>query len=271
MEIQTMNTTTTLNQPTNAIVAAMRNSPHSLLHGSITHIPHTPITMSSLEIAEMLGSQHTNVKISIERLMVRGTIQAPALQELRTPSGQTSKAYIFTGEQGKRDSTIVVAQLSPEFTATLVDRWGELEAQVDRPTPVNLDDPASLRSLLLGYTEKVMQLEHKVSEDAPKVEFYEDVAVAANCHSMKQVADILGTGRNNLFKYLRKKKVLISDGKNHNLPYQTHKDAGRFVVIEAPYKNPYTGELILNATTHVTGKGLIWIQELIAKHGRDGL
>ncbi len=38
-----------------------------------------------------------------------------------------SQAYIFEGEQGKRDSIIVVAQLSPEFTARLVDRWRELE------------------------------------------------------------------------------------------------------------------------------------------------
>ncbi|EKG36121.1 putative phage related protein [Pseudomonas syringae pv. avellanae str. ISPaVe037] len=33
----------------------------------------------------------------------------------------------------KRDSFIVVAQLSPEFTAALVDRWQELEDQSARP------------------------------------------------------------------------------------------------------------------------------------------
>lgn len=36
------------------------------------------------------------------------------------------KAYLV----GKRDSYVVVAQLSPEFTARLVDRWQELEEQV---------------------------------------------------------------------------------------------------------------------------------------------
>jgi hypothetical protein len=39
------------------------------------------------------------------------------------------KHYRFTGEQGKRDSIVVVAQLSPEFTARLVDRWQELEGE----------------------------------------------------------------------------------------------------------------------------------------------
>ena len=74
--------------------------------------------------------------------------------------------YVFSGEQGKRDSIIVVAQNSPEFTAILVDRWQELEAALVKPVQqtVNSNDPASLRGLLLGYTEQVLQLEHKVEE-----------------------------------------------------------------------------------------------------------
>ena len=43
---------------------------------------------------------------------------------------RTTQVYQFTGEQGKRDSIVVVAQLSPEFTAVLVDRWQELEMDV---------------------------------------------------------------------------------------------------------------------------------------------
>ncbi len=40
----------------------------------------------------------------------------------------------------KRDSLVVVAQLCPEFTGKLVDRWQELEAAAAQPTlpPVNL-------------------------------------------------------------------------------------------------------------------------------------
>lgn len=35
----------------------------------------------------------------------------------------------------KRSSLIVVAQLSPEFTARIIDRWQELEDQVSKPAP----------------------------------------------------------------------------------------------------------------------------------------
>ncbi|MCY1453167.1 Phage antirepressor protein KilAC domain protein [compost metagenome] len=56
----------------------------------------------------------------------------------------------------------------------------ELEAQAAKPTPAaNLNDPAALRGLLLGYTEQVMKLEHqvgiqaeKITEDAPKVKVF---------------------------------------------------------------------------------------------------
>lgn len=61
--------------------------------------------------------------------MERGVIQGVALQDLKNASGQTSKLYVFSGEQGKRDSIVVVAQNCPEFTAALVDRWQELEAR----------------------------------------------------------------------------------------------------------------------------------------------
>ncbi len=46
----------------------------------------------------------------------------PAMQEIQT-SGRPSKACMLC----KRDSYVVVAQLSPELTARLVDRWQELE------------------------------------------------------------------------------------------------------------------------------------------------
>lgn len=98
-----------------------------------------PLTMTSLEIADLVESRHDNVKITIERLGARGVIQLPALQEVKNHLGQTVKVYPL----GKRDSYVVVAQLCPEFTARLVDRWQELEARV--PAPVAMTRMEILR------------------------------------------------------------------------------------------------------------------------------
>lgn len=91
------------------------------------------LTMSSLEIAELVEKRHDNVKRTIQMLSERGVIQLPQIEEVNNNQALSpnSKAlsYVFYGEQGKRDSIVVVAQLSPEFTARLVDRWQELEQQ----------------------------------------------------------------------------------------------------------------------------------------------
>jgi phage regulator Rha-like protein len=93
----------------------------------------TPASMSSLDIAALTGSRHDKVKLSIERMIERGVISQPPMGDVPETgaNGRTyiTKVYVFEGEQGKRDSIIVVAQLSPEFTARLVDRWAELERE----------------------------------------------------------------------------------------------------------------------------------------------
>ena len=84
--------------------------------------------MSSQEIADLVGSRHDNVKRAIERIAAKGVIQLPPLEEVKNHLGQMVEQYLFAGVTGKRDSFVVVAQLSPEFTGALVDRWQVLES-----------------------------------------------------------------------------------------------------------------------------------------------
>uniref|UniRef100_A0AAU6W2X7 Uncharacterized protein n=1 Tax=Pseudomonas phage Orimi01 TaxID=3138541 RepID=A0AAU6W2X7_9VIRU len=82
-------------------------------------------TMSSREIADLVGLRHDNVKRTIESLAKSEVIQLPQIEEVKNHRRQTVTAYRI----GKRDSYVIVAQLSPAFTARLVDRWQELEEQ----------------------------------------------------------------------------------------------------------------------------------------------
>jgi DNA-binding Lrp family transcriptional regulator len=88
--------------------------------------------MSSREISDLVNVRHDSARRTIERLAEKGVIQLPPLVEIAT-GARAAIEYVFSGEQGKRDSYVVVAQLSPEFTARLVDRWQELEAQALPP------------------------------------------------------------------------------------------------------------------------------------------
>ena len=170
-------------------------------------------TMTSLEIAELVGSEHRNVKLSIERLMKKGVIQLSPMANVEKINnlGHSVKVgmYEFSGEQGKRDSIIVVAQLCPEFTARLVDRWQELEALVAKPIDpmVALSDPNALRGLLLGYSEKVIELESKVEEMTPTVEAFDRISKADGSLCLTDAAKALQMRPKDLISHLSSEKM----------------------------------------------------------------
>jgi phage regulator Rha-like protein len=118
-------------------------------------------TMNSIQIAELVEKRHDNVKRTIEALIESSVIARPQIEVVpNVVNNRTyeTDVYVFAGEQGKRDSIVAVAQLCPEFTAHLVDRWQELEKQV-KQSNVDLHDPHALRRALLNYTEQVIHLE----------------------------------------------------------------------------------------------------------------
>lgn len=87
------------------------------------------MTMGTREISDLLGNNHSDIKRSADRLVEAGVIgngQPLAEREFKTGRGNTYTEYLLN----KRDSIILVAQNSPEFTARLVDRWQELETKV---------------------------------------------------------------------------------------------------------------------------------------------
>ena len=111
--------------------------------------------MSSQEIADLVGKRHDNVKRTIETLADRKIIQLPQIEEVKNHLGQTVEQYLFSGDKGKRDSLVVVAQLSPEFTGALVDRWQNLEEQL---ADVSLDTDEGKLLVIQGLATKQLAL-----------------------------------------------------------------------------------------------------------------
>ncbi|EGB9105280.1 Rha family transcriptional regulator [Escherichia coli] len=129
-------------------------------------------TMTSIEIAELVGKRHDNVKRTIEVLTKGGVIQFPQIEEIENKQSvgprRFSKAYIFEGEQGKRDSIIVVAQLSPEFTARLVDRWRELE-NARGPLKSKAEILAEMAQMHLEHERRINAVNAQVAEVSAQV------------------------------------------------------------------------------------------------------
>ena len=112
----------------------------------------TTLTMSSREIAELVEARHDSVKRTIERLEDRGVIAQPPLVDERVTDSAGRPRFVGVYQINKRDSDVIVAQLSPEFTARLVDRWQELEAQAAKPPALPGDYLSALKALVT-FTE----------------------------------------------------------------------------------------------------------------------
>jgi phage regulator Rha-like protein len=95
------------------------------------------LTMSSRDLAELVEKRHDSVKRTVETLANKGVIGVPQIVEYLDSLGRPAKQYLI----GQRDSYVVVAQLSPGFTARLVDRWQELERQVAKPALPDFTNP----------------------------------------------------------------------------------------------------------------------------------
>ena len=91
------------------------------------------LTMSSYEISELVESRHDSVRRTIERCAERGAISLPPLVEVKVQRERRAES-VEVYQLDKRGSLIVVAQLCPEFTARIVDRWQELEAKASQHT-----------------------------------------------------------------------------------------------------------------------------------------
>lgn len=220
------------------------------------------LTMSSLEIAEMVNSRHDKVKQSIERLADREVIVRPPMVDEHSEDamGRTriTQVYVFSGERGKRDSIIAVAQLSPEFTAKLVDRWQELEAQQAQQAPKIPATYAEALRLAAEQAEQIERQQQALAIAAPKAAFVDAYVDSTGLKGFRQVAKLLKANENHFRLFLIERKIMYRLS-NEWVAYQSHIDAGRFAV--------KTGEANGHAFTRsmFTPKGVEWVAGEFAK------
>ena len=144
------------------------------------------LTMSSREIASLLESRHRDVCISITRLMESGAIAGYAATPYTHEQNQQTYFEYFVS---KRDSYVIVAQMSPAFTAALVDRWQELESK-QKPSV-----PQSYAEALLEAGRLALENEKKAEQlriAAPKVQFVDNFTQRESLQNASQVGQTLG-------------------------------------------------------------------------------
>ena len=211
------------------------------------------LTMSSREIADLVESRHDSVKRTIERLQDKGLIQLTPMVEVKNHLGQVVTEYQLI----KRDTYVVVAQLSPEFTARLVDRWQELENQQNPTALLPQNYLQALEQLVASEKEKqALELENKAMK--PKADFVDLYVDIGTTKSLRETAKILNMPEKAMIAALERDKALYRQSGNL-IPYSDKQSRGLFTVKTG------TAEHGHNFTqTRVTSKGIQWIAQRYA-------
>lgn len=151
---------------------ALQTQNSTSFNSSIIGANEHTIKMTSQEIADLVQSRHDNVKRTVERLAESGVIQLPPTEGVKNHLGQVVANYVFEGDQGERDTTIIVAQLSPQFLGQVVDQWRFLKQQMlemVRPSYMIEDPVARAKKWIEEQTAK-QEAEAKLLEAAKAIE-----------------------------------------------------------------------------------------------------
>ncbi len=189
--------------------------------------------MSSREIAELTQKEHKNVTRTVESLIDAQILTAQIEPLTYNHRGNDYKYY----QLNKRDSLVVVARLSPEFTAAVVDRWQYLE-DVQKPQL-----PQSFSEALQLAANQARMLE----EAAPKVEFHDKLVNDAATFSFRDAAKKIQQRPNKFTEWLRLEGYICKN----NMPKQQYINQGLFKTHTGTSKEEFQF-----SQTRVTSKGL---------------
>lgn len=212
------------------------------------------LTMSSREITKLVNSRHSDVCKSIETLISKGVIGGYQPKPYTHPqNGQIYYEYFLN----KRDTYILVAQFSPEFTAAVIDRWQELENQQNPTALLPQNYLQALEQLVASEKEKqALALENKAMK--PKADFVDLYVDISTTKSLRETAKILNMPEKAMIAALERDKALYRQSGNL-IPYSDKQSRGLFTVKTG------TAEHGHNFTqTRVTSKGIQWIAQRYA-------
>lgn len=162
------------------------------------------VTMSSREIANLTGKAHHHVVRDIEKTLSELGFNYPKTDDY------VSKEFFIKRKNYKGRSVVDEIGLDQDLTMTLMTgysvplrhkvskRWRELETGKVTPMAA-LNDPSFLRSTLLTYTEKVIELESQVEEMKPDVEALTRIAKSQGSMCVTDAAKQLQVKPKSLF------------------------------------------------------------------------
>lgn len=213
------------------------------------------VTMSSREIAELVGKEHKHVmrdlRVLSEQLgdMFEGVVQVWTHPQNK----QQYEEYAI-----KRDTCItLLTGYDSVSRMKVIKRWQELES-AQKPAI-----PQTYAAALLEAGRLAMELEQaeaRLAIAAPKAEFVDRYVDATGTYGFRQVAKMLSVKENWFSDFLIENGIMYRlSGKL--TAHGEHIDAGRFMARAGVEKNDHA-----YTECRFTSKGVEWVAGEIAKH-----
>lgn len=208
-------------------------------------------TMSSLQIAEITEKRHDAVLRDIRNLLDQG-VGAHNFVESSYNNSQNKElpCFILT----KKGCLILASGYNALLREKIINRWEELELQHRNG---GFQIPQTLSEALMLAAEQTKQLEQAkaekqlleakaqeqervIQEQAPKVEYYDDVLNSTSTYTATQIAKEFGWGAETLNRKLKEKGV-------------QYKQSGQWLLY-AKYQNKGYTKTVTRQYTGASGK-----------------
>ena len=212
------------------------------------------VTMSSREIAELVGKEHKHVMRDLRALSEQlGDMFEGVVQVWTHPQNkQQYEEYAI-----KRDTCItLLTGYDSVSRMKVIKRWQELES-AQKPAI-----PQTYAAALLEAGRLAMELEQAEAQlaiAAPKAEFVDRYVDATGTYGFRQVAKMLSVKENWFSDFLIEKAIMYRLS-GRLTAHSGHIDAGRFVPRAGVAKNDHA-----YTECRFTAKGVEWVAGEIAK------
>lgn len=195
--------------------------------------------VTTKELAGILGVEPRTVQLAVQKLGLANVLSQVKIR------GQNS--FVFTEEQ----ATLVKQHIQEHHNLS--------SRQIDSVSTVAEENQMIAQAFSI-LQRRIEDANKEIEKLKPAAEFAYQICSSKDAIDIGNCAKVLNRniGRNNLFEFLRNRKILQQD----NIPYQKYIDSGYFRVIETKYTIP-SGETKISLKTLVLQKGVAYINKLL--------
>ena len=223
--------------------------------------PNSEPTMMTVEIAELTNKQHGHVMRDTKLMLtdLYGEIDQSKFGAIYKDSMNREKPCY---RLPKKEVLTLVSGYSIKLRMKIITRLEELEKRINDPIAA-LNDPATMRQILLGYTEKVLALEETVRNQAPKAAALDRIATADGSMNITAAAKHLQVRPKDLFVWLSENKWIYR--RNGNKSYLAYQNRIKQGVMEHKITSYINGGGIeqIHEQARVTPKGITKLAETL--------